>query len=80
MKLSWTQGLEEQEKLDVVHNYKESVVMRRRLRALLDNLIDENLASARRETNYDSPSWGYHQADKLGYERALIKVLDLLED
>lgn len=80
MKMSWTNGLKEQEKIDLIQNYKESVVMRRRLRFLLESLIDENLASARREANYDSPSWGYHQADKLGYERALFKILDLLED
>jgi hypothetical protein len=30
------------------------------------------------EADYDSPSWAYKQADRIGYNRALTKVLDII--
>lgn len=80
MKMSWINGLSEQEQLDVTQNFKESLVMRRRLKKLLLDLVEETRTQARANANYESPSWPYQQADKIGYERALFKALDLLED
>lgn len=80
MKVSWTQGLTEQEKLDVLQNFKESLVVRKRLKRLLLDIIEENRTAGRAEAGYDSPNWAFHQADRLGYERAIYRVLNLLEE
>lgn len=80
MKQVWTQGLEDQLSKDVTQNYKESAVMRRRLRTILDGKIDDLHASACSKSLYDSPNWQFHQADKMGYERALRELIELIFD
>jgi hypothetical protein len=30
------------------------------------------------QADYDSPSWAYKQADRIGYNRALTQVLDII--
>jgi|14BtaG_2_1085337.scaffolds.fasta_scaffold128096_2 hypothetical protein len=39
----------------------------------------EALQKKPQEADYESPSWAYHQADTNGYNRALTKVLDLID-
>ena len=45
-----------------------------RLEAILESLLKESPSSA----DYDSPSWAYKQADRIGYNRALNQVLDII--
>ena len=45
-----------------------------RLREILGPMLKETPPSA----DYDSPSWAYKQADRIGYNRALNQVLDLI--
>jgi predicted O-methyltransferase YrrM len=80
MKTSWTLGLNEEATKDVLVNFKESLVMRKRLSQLLLDELEGIRKEARAKDLYDSPSWAFHQADKMGYERALYKILGLLED
>ncbi len=48
------------------------------LERLADILLDKVTANAKSTTgDYNSPGWPYRQADKVGYERALVEVLDL---
>lgn len=80
MKISWTKGLEKEARIDVTQNYKESVVLRKRLIAMLEEKIDTSAKKSRSETAYESPNWAYMQADARGYERALSDVISLLID
>ncbi len=45
-----------------------------RLESILESLLKETPSSA----DYDSPSWAYKQADRIGYNRALNQVLDII--
>jgi hypothetical protein len=45
-----------------------------RLESILESLLKETPTS----TDYDSPSWAYKQADRIGYNRALNQVLDII--
>jgi hypothetical protein len=80
MKLSWTKGLDEQLAKDVVQNFKEAVVMRRRMKTILLSKIEASAHEGRAKDLYESPSWPYLQADKRGYERAMEEIIDLISD
>ena len=45
-----------------------------RLKDILEPMLKDALPTA----DYDSPSWAYKQADRIGYNRALTTVLDLI--
>ena len=78
MKSSWTKSLNEQDKLDLESSYKASTVLRRRLIEILKEKAEISNRTARNKTTYDNPNWAYLQADKVGYERALHEIIELL--
>lgn len=80
MRRSWTHGLEPERSKDIRANFKESLVMRRRLNELLEKKIESSYKMGRSVEAYDNPNWALLQADARGYERAMQEVLDLLED
>lgn len=80
MKTRWTAGLEEQLSKDIVQNYKESAVMRRRFKKILEDLIDENRNTQSSKLSYDNPNWPYFQADRMGYERALRDIIGYINE
>ena len=45
-----------------------------RLKEILEPMLKETAPTA----DYDSPSWAYKQADRIGYNRALTSVLDII--
>ena len=45
-----------------------------RLKEILEPMLKETTLT----TDYDSPSWAYKQADRIGYNRALTAVLDII--
>ena len=45
-----------------------------RLESILESMLKETSSQA----DYDSPSWAYKQADRIGYNRALNQVLDII--
>jgi hypothetical protein len=80
MRRSWTQGLEKELTVDVRQNFKESLVMRRRLLELISEKIRTSQRSLHSKTLYENPNWVYLQADARGYERALHEISELLSD
>lgn len=77
---SWLRGLEEQVSKDTLQNFKESAVMRRRFRQLIENEIETVRSEMRNKEDFSNASWPFQQANHLGYERALFKILKYLED
>ena len=78
MKISWTQGLEKEKMNDVISNFNDSVVIRKRL---VELLLNKQVASQKKccsENLYNSPQWAYIQADSRGFERALNEVIELI--
>ena len=78
MKVSWTKGVEKELSIDITQNFKESLVMRRRLAQLLEERIDASLNSARSKISYETPNWALMQADAVGYQRALQEIISLI--
>ena len=75
MKASWfkeCKSKEDKEKVrKLLYSNKEGFD---RLKDILEPMLKEALPTA----DYDSPSWAYKQADRIGYNRALTTVLDLI--
>lgn len=80
MKISWTKGLDKQKASDIRQKFKESSLILARLKVMLAKSIEEKRSASTLETNYESPNWAYIQADRVGYERALRDVMELLTD
>lgn len=76
----WIRGLEPQLESDVKQNFKESAVMRRRLKQMLINKVEETRNTSLTKEKYDCPNWAYLQADAMGYERALKYLIGLIEN
>lgn len=75
MKAAWFKQCKTKEDKDAVRQIlfsnKESLD---RLKEILEPMLKEALPTA----DYDSPSWAYKQADRIGYNRALTTVLELI--
>lgn len=75
MKSSWFKECKTNEEKFAV---RQAVLSNResldRLRQILEPMLKEIPPTA----DYDSPSWAYKQADRIGYNRALTQVLELI--
>lgn len=78
MKQSWTKGITKESATELRQNFKEALVMRRRLVSLLKEKVNTSDAQSRSKLLYDNPNWALLQADQRGYERALEEVIDLI--
>lgn len=79
MKVSWTKGLTPEEEKDVRANFLEALVLRKRLRRVIEDKISEARRTSIAKSTYDNVNWAYLQADEVGYERALKEIIDLIE-
>lgn len=77
--VDWTKGLDNQGQIDVRQNFKESVVLRRRMSHILEKRIKDRFAERMSKSGYDNPNWAYLQADASGYERAMTEILQLIK-
>lgn len=80
MKLDWTKGLEADHAKEVVSDFKGVPILKRRLRQILDERIEEARRLAISKSLYENPNWAYRQADLAGFERCLREIKSLFED
>lgn len=80
MKTCWTRGLEIDAHPEMKQMFKESLMIRKRLQALLEEKLDESVKESRSKANYASAAWPYKQADHRGYERALAEVISMISE
>jgi hypothetical protein len=80
MKASWTSGLNKELANDVRINFKEALVVRRRLAKMLEGMADASTKASRSKLLYDNPNWALLQADQRGYERALSEIIKLIDE
>lgn len=80
MKQSWTIGLSKELATELRANFKESLVVRRRLVKMLNDKIDASSKEGRSKLLYDNPNWALLQADQRGYERALADIITLIDE
>ena len=75
MKSAWFNKCKtKEEKLAVRQSIMSNRESLERLQEILEPMRKDTLPTA----DYDSPSWAYKQADRIGYNRALTTVLDLI--
>lgn len=80
MKTSWTQGLEENLAKEIKGDFKNALLVRKRLIKMLEDKYDEAETSSLSNDNYRLNTWAYKEADLKGFKRALRLVQSLLED
>lgn len=80
MKVRWTAGLSKQDATEMRANFKEALVLRRRMIKLLKDDQDASTKQSRSKLLYDNPNWALLQADQRGYERALSEIIALIEE
>ena len=79
MKQSWTKGLDADLSKEMKMAYSSSLILRKRLAELLRVKERDNYKTNISKADYDSPNWAAKKADSIGYARALIDILDLIE-
>lgn len=78
MKTSWCSGLEEDAKKQMKGYFNSSVLLRERLEHLLKEKIRVRGNNVMELKEFDKPSWAYKQADRNGYERAMLEIIELI--
>jgi hypothetical protein len=78
MKTVWNKGLKPEEKAEMKLAFDASALLRNRLADMLKEDIDASIKASRSSNAYDSPSWALTQADAIGYERALLKIISII--
>lgn len=79
MKKSWTTGLEPDASKEIEMAFKSSLILRKRLKELLEAKEISNYKSNISKDDYASPNWGVKKADSIGYARALSDIIKLIE-
>ena len=80
MKTNWIAGLKGREKESMVGAYERSLLVRKKLKEIIEGKLESEAKSARSKEGYDSPNWAYKQADTQGYYRAMHEILSLIID
>lgn len=78
MKAVWTAGLDEQRIKDIRGDFKSSLLVRKRLKEILEGKIETSLVSMMNKNNYDTANWSYLMADNVGYARAMREIINLI--
>lgn len=78
MKSRLLNGLEPDLKTTVEREFNSSSHLRKRIKELMQADIESLQRLMREDTAYDSGSWPYKQAEKLGETKALLKLISLL--
>jgi hypothetical protein len=75
MKAIWFKSCKTKEDKDAL---RQSIISNRASLEALEGILESMLKEAPATDDYESPSWAYKQADRIGYNRALNQVLDLI--
>jgi len=80
MRLSsqWTNGLPPKDKTEFKKRIVASRDVLNRLKKMLEEDLQASLKEAAKEDNYSLPAWSEFQAAKLGEQKKLRMVIDLL--
>ena len=78
MKTSWCKGLEPDAKELMKGYFGSSALLRERMKHILEEKIRVRSSNSIALSEFDNPSWAYKQADKIGYERALLEIIELI--
>jgi len=79
MKSTWLDGLEEDRKKELRGDFISSQLVRKRLTEIAHAKIETVRASVRKKENYEVAHFPALVGDSIGYERALMEIISLLE-
>ncbi len=74
----WVKGKSAQEVVDIKSALAASAEGFERLSEMLQELLDDSVGQMANRQNYESPAFPEKMADRLGEQRALRRVLDLI--
>ena len=81
MKTKWKAHIKSKDALESFeHCWVNSKLIRDRMSALLDELLEEAEKDRVDTSNYSLPNWSLHQADCNAQVRTINKIKDLLKD
>ena len=75
----WLRGVNEQDKAHLKESILAAALPLNRLKDILHELLEVSRKTSTKDSNYELPSWSNYQADKLGEQRTLLKIIKLLE-
>ena len=75
MKAHWFKQCKTKEDKEKV---RQLILSNRESLLRLESILESMLKEIPSQADYDSPSWAYKQADRIGYNRALNLVLDII--
>lgn len=75
MKSQWFKECKTKEEKDKV---RQTIFSNRESLDRLKEILQPMLKDTPPTADYDSPSWAYKQADRIGFNRALNQVLDII--
>ncbi len=76
MQVDWAKMITDpEERATFLVSVKSASHVLERLAEILHDRVEADAKSSK--DDYDSPSWPYRQADKVGYARAMREVIDL---
>ena len=74
MKTIWFMDLPKDEQ----EGFKREVKSAKNVLDKLEQIVNSKIKEIVINTDYDSPSWAYKQADRNGYNRALTEIINIL--
>lgn len=74
MKTIWFMDLPKDEQ----EGFKKEVKSAKNVLDKLEQIVNSKIKEIVINTDYDSPSWAYKQADRNGYNRALTEIINIL--
>ena len=75
MKAAWFKKCKTQEDKDKI---KQKIMSNSESLLLLEEILESMLEERPTMADYNSPAWSHKMADRIGYNRALTQVLDLI--
>ena len=75
MKSAWFKSCKTKEDKD---SLRQTVLSNQQSLVLLESILESMLKETSTQADYDSPSWAFKQADKIGFNRAINQVLDII--
>ena len=75
--LVWSKGLSPKDVEALEYVLRNNSILIPKLLEIIDQMTEEETSAETTLKEYDSPSWGYKQADRNGARRAFKKVRNL---
>lgn len=75
----WFKGMSEDDKKEFKADLYAAYTVLNRLAEILEDDLDKSHEEATKKDNYFMPAWGEYQADKLGEQRCIRKILNLID-